>query len=123
MSAAAVRPQVTVKWYGLREMTLPAYLLGQAATILAALALLLVVRWIVEPPNATFGMLHHALKRDAAWAFRLFDWLPALLLATAIPDVIEIAIMLNRFRSKRREMEAAWTTESQAVQVQPLPGA
>jgi len=106
MSAAAIRPQITVKWYGLRDMTLPAYLLGQAATVVAALALMLVIRWIVEPPNATFAMLHQMMKRDAGWAFGLFDWLPALFLALAIPDVIEIAIMLNRFRAKRQKVEA-----------------
>lgn len=108
MSTAALRPQITVKWYGLREMTLPAYLLGQAATIVAALALLLVVRWIAEPPNATFAMLHQSLHRDAVWVFRLFEWLPALFLGLAVPDVIEVAVMLDRFRAKRRAIEATW---------------
>jgi hypothetical protein len=108
MSTAALRPQITVKWYGLREMTLPAYLLGQAATIVAVLALLLVVRWIVEPPNAMFALLHQSLSRDATWTFRLFEWLPALLLALAVPDVIEVVVMLDRFHAKRRAIEATW---------------
>jgi hypothetical protein len=108
MPAVALRPQITVKWYGLRDMTLPAYLLGQAATVVAALALLLVVRWIAEPPNAAYEMLHQTLHRDAVWVFRLSEWLPALFLALAVPDVIEIAVMLDRFRAKRRAIDATW---------------
>ncbi len=105
MSARPSAQPVTVKWYGVRDMTLPAYLLAQGTTLVAALGLLLVVHWIVEPPNGLFATVRESLLRDAPWLLRLVPWLPAAILALAIPDVIEIAIMLERFRVKRRQMD------------------
>jgi hypothetical protein len=102
MSTRPFGSPVTVKWYGVREMTLPSYLIAQATTLVAALALLLVVHWIVEPPNGLFATVRESLLRDAPWSLHLVPWLPAAILALAIPDVIEVAIMLERFRVKSK---------------------
>jgi hypothetical protein len=42
------------------------------------------------------------LLRDAPWSLQLVPWLPAAILAFAVPDVSEIAIMLEQFRVKRK---------------------
>jgi hypothetical protein len=107
MVSTRIPGRITVLHYGLIPISLPVYVVAQSTLLPVMVAVALGAHWIVSPDQAVvlrgaFLELHETAFKFAPWAIDVFIWTPVALLVAAIPEVIETAVILDRFRTKYR---------------------
>ena len=92
-----VEKPVTVRCYGVKELTFPAYVLMMASGILLALVLLVLANEILAPRTQLGFEVHQFLE---PWMLKVALWTPPCLLLAIAIEVIEGAIVIQAFRKK-----------------------
>ena len=105
---------MTVRLYGIKEITLPAYVLLLATTLIVVFALIAVATEVVLPRTA-FGEWAQQLVVHDAWILEAAIWAPPLLLLGLAFEVLECAVVMSAFRRNfqarderiRRQLQSA----------------
>ena len=95
---------VTVRLYGVKEITLPAYLLLLAATVIVVSGLVAVSAEVVSPRTA-FGERAQRIALSEPGTLELALWTPPLLLVGLAFEVLECAVVVTAFRRKFHERD------------------
>lgn len=95
---------VTVRLYGVKDTTLPAYLLLLAATVIVVFGLVAASSEIVSPIS-TLGERIQRMALSEPGALELAIWAPPLLLVGLAFEVLECAVVLSAFRTKFRKRD------------------
>ena len=100
-AAVQTAEPVTVGLYGIKEITLPAYVLLLATTLIAVFALIAAATEVVLPRTA-FGEWAQQLVTHDAWILEAAIWAPPLLLLGLAFEVLECAVVMSAFRRNFR---------------------
>lgn len=95
----------TIRLYGIKDITLPAYLLWFLATILAVAVLIVTANEIVSP-DTSLGHQLHRQAMTAPWTLKLAEWVPLVLGLGMAFELIEGVVVLTAFAKKAREQRA-----------------
>ncbi len=96
-AAVQTAEPVTVRLYGIKEITLPAYVLLLATTLIVVFALIAAATEVVLPRTA-FGEWAQPLVARDAWILEAAIWTPPLLLLGLAFEVLECAVVMSAFR-------------------------
>jgi len=100
--AAELAVPVTVRLYGVKDVTLPGYLLMWAAGVLLGLVLIALSCEALRPTTAIGELLAREVSREA-WLHSVAVWTPPALLAGIGFELIEGAVVLFAFRRAASE--------------------
>ena len=92
---------VTVCIYGIKDVTLPAYVLLLTATVVAVAGLIAMAAETVSP-GTDIGLQLHQWAQSTPPTIDIAIWTPPVLLAGLIFEVFECTVVLNAFRRKAR---------------------
>ncbi len=88
---------ITVRLYGIKDVTLPGYLLMWAAGVLLGLALIALSCEALRPTTAIGELLAREISREA-WLQDVAVWSPPVLLAGIGFELLEGIVVLSAFR-------------------------
>ena len=100
-AAVQTAEPVTVRLYGIKETTLPAYVLLLATTLIVVFALIAAATEVVQP-RTSFGEWVQQLVVHDAWVLDVAIWTPPLLLLGLAFEVLECAVVMFAFRRNFR---------------------
>ena len=100
-----VTEPVTVRLYGFKEITLPAYLLWFLATILIVAVLIAAARETVEP-HTPIGERLHRMVQGEPWAITLAEWVPLVLGLGLAFEVVEALVVFSAFARRIRQNDS-----------------
>jgi len=92
---------VTVRLYGFKDVTLPAYLLLLTATVVVVAGLMAVSAEAASPGTDIGRQLHRWACRTPP-AIEIAIWAPPVLLAGLAFEVLECTVVLLAFRQKKQ---------------------
>lgn len=104
LAALQTADPVTVRLYGVKDTTLPAYLLLLAATVIVVFGLVAVAAEIVSP-KSTLGERVQRRALSEPGALELAIWTPPVLLVGLAFEVLECAVVMSAFRTKFRKRD------------------
>lgn len=97
LAAVQTAEPVTVRLYGIKEITLPAYVLLLATTLIVVFGLIAASSEVVAPRTAIGEWAHRILVHDA-WILNAAIWAPPLLLLGLAFEVLECVVVISAFR-------------------------
>jgi hypothetical protein len=97
-----VSEPVTVRLYGFKDITLPAYLLWFLATILIVAVLIAAAREAVEP-RTPIGERLHRMAQSEPWTITLAEWVPPVLGIGLAFEVVEALVVFSAFARQIRQ--------------------
>ncbi len=102
--AAASSIPITVRLYGIKDVTLPGYLLMWAAGLLLGFGLI-AVSYEVLMPTTSIGHLLSAHARREPWLVTVAVWSPPILLGAIAFELVEGVVVLSAFRREARNVQ------------------
>ena len=96
-----VTEPVTIRLYGFKDITLPAYLLLFLATILIVTMLIAAAREVVAP-HTPIGEKLHQMAKGEPWTITLAEWVPLILGLGLAFEVVEAVVVFSAFARKIR---------------------
>lgn len=97
LAAIQTAEPVTVRLYGIKEVTLPAYVLLLGTTLIVVFGLIAAATEIVVPRTA-FGEWAQGMAELDPWILEAAIWAPPLLLLGLAFEVLECAVVMSAFR-------------------------
>jgi hypothetical protein len=97
LAAIQTSEPVTVRLYGIKEITLPAYVLLLATTLIVVFGLIAAAAEVVLPRTASGEWAQRLVAHDA-WILEAAIWAPPLLLVGLAFEVLECAVVMAAFR-------------------------
>jgi len=97
-----VTEPVTIRLYGFKDITLPAYLLWFLATILIVAVLIAAAREVVEP-HTPIGEKLHQMAQSEPWTITLAEWVPLTLGLGLAFEIVEAIVVFSAFSRRIRQ--------------------
>ena len=94
---------VTIHLYGVKEISLPTYLMWCLVTILVVIVLFAGCNEIMHPQTAIGERVRRTLSREG-WALDAIAWVPTCLIAGLIFEVFEAMFVIRAFRRRYRQV-------------------
>lgn len=104
---------VTIKLYGVKEISLPTYLMWYLATIIVVVVLMAGCHEIMRPQTVTGESIRRSLEHEG-WLLEGIAWVPTCLVAGLVFELFEGIFVLYAFRRRFRQLrsEPVASTES-----------
>lgn len=96
---------VTIKLYGVKEISLPTYLMWYLATIIVVLVLMAGSNEIMHPQTATGETIRRSIEHEA-WILDAIAWVPTCLVAGLVFELFEGIFVLCAFRRRFQQLRS-----------------
>ncbi len=93
---------VTIRLYGVKEISLPTYLMWYLATIILVVALIAGCNEVMRP-QTEFGEGFRRSIEHEGWVLEAIAWAPACLVAGLVFELFEGAFVLYAFRRRYQQ--------------------
>lgn len=94
---------VTIRLYGVKEISLPTYLMWYLATIILVVVLIAGCNEIMQPQTKFGEGIRRSIEREG-WVLEAVEWAPTFLFAGLVFEVFEGAFVMHAFRRRFQEL-------------------
>jgi hypothetical protein len=94
---------VTIRLYGIKEISLPTYLMWYLATFILVFALLAGCNEIMQPQTGPGERFRRLIEREG-WALDAVAWTPTFLVAGLVFELFEGAFVMYAFRRRFQQL-------------------
>ncbi len=94
---------VTIRLYGVKEISLPTYLMWYLATIILVVALIAGCNEIMQPQTKYGEGIRRSIEREG-WVLDAVEWAPTFLIAGLVFEVFEGAYVMYAFRRRFQQL-------------------
>ena len=94
---------VTIRLYGVKEISLPTYLMWYLATIILVVALIAGCNEIMQPQTKFGEGIRRSIEHDG-WLLDAVAWGPACLVAGLVFELFEGAFVMYAFRRRFQQL-------------------
>jgi uncharacterized membrane protein YjfL (UPF0719 family) len=94
---------VTIKLYGVKEISLPTYLMWYLATIIVVVALIAGCKEVMQPQTKTGVGIRQSIEREG-WLLDAVAWAPTCLVVGLVFEFFEGVFVLYAFRRRIRQL-------------------
>jgi len=94
---------VTIRLYGVKEISLPTYLMWYLATVILVVALIAGCNEIMQPQTKFGEGIRRSIEHEG-WVLEAVAWGPACLVAGLVFELFEGAFVMYAFRRRFQQM-------------------
>ena len=94
---------VTIRYWGIVELSLPTYLISSFAGFIFVAALIVACNEIVQP-QTTFGARTRQWLLHDGWPLEFLPWAPTFLICSLILEMLEVAVVLQMFHRRGQHL-------------------
>lgn len=105
---------VTIKLYGVKEISLPTYLMWYLATIVVVLILIAGSKEIMQPQTAAGESIRRSIQHED-WLLEAVSWVPSCLIAGLVFELFEGVFVLWAFRRRFRQLRVQHAARNDGV--------
>ncbi|MGZ0168419.1 MAG: hypothetical protein ACKVHE_02585 [Planctomycetales bacterium] len=96
---------VTIRLYGIKEISLPTYLMWYLATIIVVVALIAGCNEIMQPQTGLGERVRRSIEREG-WGLDAVAWTPTCLVAGLVFELFEGAFVMYAFRRRFQQLRS-----------------
>ena len=94
---------VTIRLYGVKEISLPTYLMWYLATIILVVVLIAGCNEIMQPQTKHGEGIRRSIEREG-WVLNAVEWAPTCLIAGLVFEVFEGVYVMYAFRRRFQQL-------------------